>query len=390
MARRVTLAITTAYVVSHPALAADDSTPIRNIVDAVIPSLMNKNNVPGMAVAVSIGGRTLFFNYGVASKEKNIPVTEATIFELGSISKTLTATLASYAQVIGKLALDDHPGRYIPQLKGSAIDQVSLLNLATFTAGELPLQFPDDIGNDEVINYFQQWTPKTAAGTQRKYSNPSIGLFGYITGIALGRDFASAMETILFLGLGLQHSYIHVPTNEMPNYAWGYDKKNNAIRVQPGVFDAETYGIKSTSADMIRFVQMNMDPTSLPKPMQGAINGTHTAYFMVGEMIQGLGWEQFPYPVTLERLLSGNSEKMIFESNAAKKITPSHALSRTRLFDKTGSTNGFGSYVAFVPEKQIGIVMLANKNYPIPERIKAAHAILKQIEFMTPSFPVKR
>ena len=46
------------------------------------------------------------------------------------------------------------------------------------------------------------------------------------------------------------------------------------------------------------------------------------------------------------------------------------------LFNKTGSTNGFSSYVAFVPQKKIGIVMLANRNFPIPARIKAAYAVL--------------
>lgn len=64
--------------------------------------------------------RRFFFNYGVASREKNTSVTETTLFELGSISKTFTATLAAYAQVLGKLSLDDHPSKYLPQLKGNA------------------------------------------------------------------------------------------------------------------------------------------------------------------------------------------------------------------------------------------------------------------------------
>jgi beta-lactamase class C len=48
------------------------------------------------------------------------------------------------------------------------------------------------------------------------------------------------------------------------------------------------------------------------------------------------------------------------------------------LFNKTGSTGGFGSYVLFVPEKKIGIVMLANRNHPIPARVRAGYAILAQ------------
>ncbi|MCU6432715.1 beta-lactamase [Undibacterium sp. Jales W-56] len=355
---------------------------MRAIVDTAIHPLMAEYDVPGMAVAVTVDGQAFFFNYGVASREKNTPVSEATLFELGSISKTFTATLGSYAQVLGKLSLDDHPGKYMPQLKGSAIDQASLLNLGTYTAGGLPLQFPDEVSDKGMTGYFRQWKPDAAPGAQREYSNPSIGLFGHITALALKADFADAMETRVFPQLGLHHSYIRVPKSAMPNYAWGYNQANQAIRMNPGVFAAQAYGVRSSAADMIRFVQANIAPGRLDESMRRAVDGTHVGYFevgKVGEMVQGLGWEQYPYPASLERLLAGNSETMIWESNPAKRITRATTPPGPALFNKTGSTGGFGAYVAFVPDKKIGIVMLANRNYPIPARIKAAHAILEQL-----------
>jgi beta-lactamase class C len=360
--------------------AADDSGKIRAVVDAAIRPLMAEYDVPGMAVAVTVDGEPMFFNYGVASREKNTPVSEATLFELGSISKTFTGTLASYAQVLGKLALDEHPGKYMPQLKGSAIDKVSLLNLGTYTAGGLPLQFPDEIlKDDQMLGYFRQWKPDAAAGSQRRYSNPSIGLLGHITALALKRDFADAVETQLFPKLGLNRSYIRVPESAMANYAWGYNKANKPVRVNPGVFAAQAYGVKSTAPDMIRFVQANIEPSRLEGPMQRAVDGTHAGFFKAGDMVQGLGWEQYPYPITLERLLAGNSLPMTMESNATTQLTAPQAPPGPTLFNKTGSTNGFGAYVAFVPAKKIGIVMLANRNFPIPARIQAAHAILEQL-----------
>jgi beta-lactamase class C len=268
----------------------------------------------------------------------------------------------------------------MPALEGSAIDKLSLLNLGTYTAGGLPLQFPDEISdNNQMIGYFRQWQPDAAPGAQRRYSNPSLGLLGHITALALKRDFADAVETQLFPQLGLTRSYIRVPESAMVNYAWGYDKANKPIRVNPGVFDAEAYGVKSTAADMIRFVQANIEPSRLQGPMQRAVEGTHLRYFEVGDMVQGLGWEQYSYPINLDRLLTGNSRTMSMESNATKHLISPLAPSGRTLFNKTGSTSGFAAYVAFVPDKKIGIVMLANRNLPIPGRIKAAHAILEQL-----------
>jgi beta-lactamase class C len=367
---------------SSCSLAGAQPADIRGIVDAAIRPVMAEYDVPGMAVAVTVDGRAYFFNYGVASRENNTPVTEQTLFELGSVSKTFTATLASYAQVLGKLSLDDHPGRYLPQLAGSAIDRASLLNLGTYTAGGLPLQFPDGISDDErMLGYFRGWNADAAPGTQRRYSNPSIGLLGHITGLALESGFADAVEGRLFPALGLSDSYIRVPERAMARYAWGYGEANTPIRVNPGMFADEAYGVRSTAADMIRFVQANIDPGGQADAIRRAIQGTQVGYFRVGEMVQGLGWEQYPYPISLERLLAGNSRTIIMEANPATQLALAlaQAPAGPALFNKTGSTGGFGAYVAFVPERRIGIVMLANRNYPIPARVTAAHAILEQL-----------
>ena len=359
--------------------AADAPATLRAAVDAAIRPVMAEHDVPGMAVAVTVNGQAYFFNYGVASREKNTAVSENTVFELGSISKTFAATLAAYAQVQGILSLDDHPGKYLAQLKGSAIDKASLLDLGTYSAGGLPLQVPDEISDmSQMMAWFQGWKPDAAPGAVRRYSNPSIGLFGHVTALAMKSDFAGAAESALFPQLGLRHTYVRVPAGAQANYAWGYNKANEAIRVNPGLFDAEAYGVKSSAADMLHFVQVNIDPGQLAAPMRRAVQATHVGYFEVGPMVQGLGWEQYPYPVTLERLLDGNSQSMIMGANPARQFGVPRAPSAPTLFNKTGSTGGFGNYVLFVPEKRIGIVMLANRNLPIPARIRAAYAILEQ------------
>jgi beta-lactamase class C len=360
--------------------ADDAAEKLRSIVDGAVRPLMSSHDIPGMAVALTVGRRSYVFNYGVASRQSQSAVTESTIFEIGSISKMFTATLAAYAQAVGKLSLDDHPGRYIPRLKGRPIDQATLLNLGTYTAGGLPLQFPDKVGDDEAaIGYLHDWRATSAPGATREYSNPSVGLLGAVTALALKDRFATLVETQLLQKLGMDHSYLHVPSDAMADYAWGY-RDGKPVRVHPGPFDEETYGIKSTASDMIRFVQANIDPTGLEPALRRAVDATHVGYFRVGGMVQGFGWEQFPYPLSRQQLLSGNAQEIILEPNPVSPIEPQlDADAAPRLFDKTGSTGGFGAYVVFVPTRRIGLVMLANRNVPIPARVEAAYAILDRL-----------
>lgn len=98
-------------------------------------------------------------------------------------------------------------------------------------------------------------------------------------------------------------------------------------------------------------------------------------------MTQDLIWEQFPYPVALRSLLGGNSSRMLFDPTPVSAIVPAQAqaLTQNALLNKTGSTNGFAAYVAFIPSKRLGVVLLANKDYPIADRVAAAYRILSAL-----------
>jgi beta-lactamase class C len=373
---------------SHAADHADspDQCKIGVKVDDTIRPLMAKYGIPGMAVAISVDGKPCFYNYGVASKETRQAVNGSTLFEIGSISKTFTATLASYAQADGKLSLSDSASQYLPSLKGSSFDHISLLNLGTHTSGGLPLQVPDDIHDTkQLMAYFKHWQPDYAAGTRRVYSNPSIGLLGMITAKSMAASFSDAIEKKIFRPLGMTHSYINVPADQIRNYAQGYTKTDVPIRVQDAVLAPEAYGVKSGTADMIRFIQANMQEADLDGKLQRAISDTHTRYFKAGPITQDLIWEQYPYPVTLEQLLAGNADAMAYQAIPATQISPPLPPQMNVLLNKTGSTNGFAAYVAFIPTQKIGIVMLANKNYPIAARVTAAYQILEQLDHQAAS-----
>lgn len=361
------------------AAEASDAQIETAVKNAVTP-VMQQQGIPGMAVAVTINGKAHYFNYGVASKETGKPVTESTLFEIGSVSKTFTATLAAYAQASGKLSLSDRASHIWPALQGSAFDRISVLQLGTYSAGGLPLQFPSEAdAPDKMLGYFKQWQPLYAPGSQRQYSNPSLGLFGYLAAQSLGVPFDQALEQTLLPRLGLKHTFLKVPQDQTSLYAQGYNKDNQPVRVGPGALDAEAYGVKTSATDLIRYVQANLQPASLEKPLQRAIALTHTGYYQVGDTTQGLGWEFYPYPVKLDTLLAGNSAQMAFEANPVRWLNPPQAPRQDALFNKTGSTSGFGAYVAYVPAKQMGIVLLANRNYPNADRIRIAHAVLEAL-----------
>ncbi|ENZ6399525.1 ADC family extended-spectrum class C beta-lactamase [Acinetobacter baumannii] len=351
---------------------------IKKLVDQNFKPLLEKYDVPGMAVGVIQNNKKYEMYYGLQSVQDKKAVNSSTIFELGSVSKLFTATAGGYAKNKGKISFDDTPGKYWKELKNTPIDQVNLLQLATYTSGNLALQFPDEVKTDQqVLTFFKDWKPKNSIGEYRQYSNPSIGLFGKVVALSMNKPFDQVLEKTIFPALGLKHSYVNVPKTQMQNYAFGYNQENQPIRVNPGPLDAPAYSVKSTLPDMLSFIHANLNPQKYPADIQRAINETHQGRYQVNTMYQALGWEEFSYPATLQTLFDSNSEQIVMKPN---KVTAISKEPSVKMYYKTGSTTGFGTYVVFIPKENIGLVMLTNKRIPNEERIKAAYAVLNAIK----------
>jgi beta-lactamase class C len=379
---RAGLLFTTVFAgAAGPAFARTELPYIDQVVNEAARAAMRQHDIPGMAIAITSQGLQRFYSYGVESLQTRRAVTRDTLFELGSISKTFTATLATYAQANGQLALSDSPARFLPELAGSDFAALTLVNLGTHTTGGFPLQVPDAVRNEaQLMDYLKAWKPEHAAGTYRTYANPSIGMLGVAAARSMKQPFAQAMEKELFPKLGLSSTFIEVPAARMPQYAQGYNKQGAPVRVNPGVLAAEAYGVKSSARDMLRFVEANMGIGVQDEKLKRAIADTHVGYYQVGEMTQDLVWEQFPYPVTLDTLLAGNAGTLNSQGHAASALNPPLAPQDATWINKTGSTNGFGGYVAFVPGKKVGIVILANRNYPNEARVRLAAGILDELD----------
>jgi beta-lactamase class C len=369
-------------------LAVNASEPVsaqklQQIVDGTIKPLLEKQQIPGMAVAVIYQGKPYFFQYGLADVKANRPVTDQTLFELGSVSKTFTGTAGGYAVQSGIMKLSDTAAEHNKALTAPLWQKITMLELATYTAGGLPLQVPDEVTDENALwRYYNTWQPEYKPGTMRNYSNASIGLFGALAVSKSGLSFEQFMQKNVFQPLKLNHTFITVPEAEKANYAWGYSK-DKPVHVTPGMLDAEAYGVKTSIRDMATFMQANIAPEKLPAgdaTLKKAIGTAQSGYYKIGDMYQGLGWEMYPWPINAQQVIAASSNDIALKASPAKLQTSPRPITPATWLHKTGSTGGFGSYIAFVPEKQLGIVMLANKNYPNPVRITAAWQILNALQ----------
>ena len=364
----------------YSAFADDSKNSVASTVDEFVKPLMIQQQIPGLALGLIIKGKTYVFNYGILSKESKSPVTDETLFEIGSISKTFSATLATLAQEKKIINLNDTVDKYLLNLKNSEVGKIPLANLATHVSGGFPLQVPENIkNNSQLMSYFKNWNPTYSIDSHRTYANPSIGLLGLVLAKSMNSKFSKLVDKEILKKLKMNDTFFEIPSQNFIHYAQGYSRDNTPARLSPGILAEESYGMKTSIKDMIKFVEANLNTQPIDNNLQKAINKTHETYYKVGAMTQLLVWEQYNYPMKLEDLLFGNSAEVSMKANKVVKISPPIQSKENVIINKTGSTNGFGAYIAFIPYLKSGIVILANKNYPNEERVKFSYEILTRL-----------
>ena len=110
----------------------------RSLLDEFINEMMKKTGLPGVAVGIYHDDQTITAGYGVTNIEHPLPVADETLFQIGSITKTYTATAILRLVEMGKIDLDAKVRTYIPDFKVSdetASDEVIVRHLLTHTAG---------------------------------------------------------------------------------------------------------------------------------------------------------------------------------------------------------------------------------------------------------------
>jgi beta-lactamase class C len=349
MAAVMAAALAAAMMPAATAARADDAEVERIVRQHVQPMLIAAG---GMAVAVHLEGRPLFFNYGMADVARKEPITSDVLFNLASVTKVFLSTLLAQAVKRDEVALDDPVAKYVTELQqGGDIRKVTLGELASHTSGltRLPQQYePWHRGPyklPDFIRYLNSWKADDAhqPGKQEIYSNTGF----FLLALALQRRFntpiAKLMEARVLAPLGMSSTVWPVPTANgrgqlAPAFkrraVQGYNADAQPVGEpgnQQGVFQWPGTGqMYSSARDMAVFLAANLDALPDHRPLEEAMALAQTGMFTVKERFtQALAWQ-----------LVRNGD-----------IT---------FVDKNGGLSNTSTYIGMIPEKRLGIVILSN------------------------------
>jgi CubicO group peptidase (beta-lactamase class C family) len=337
-----------------PAAESLDFSPL----EKAIQEELAVTGTPGMAVAVIHGDRVVFAKgFGTSNVETGAPVTTGTIFQIGSVTKLLTATAVAGLAEEGKIRLDAPAGTYVQGL-APRLSEVTTHQLLSQTAGlkDEPAEYGphDESALAAAARSWQDDHRPLPPGTAFSYSNPGFALAGLVLQEAGGKPYADLMAERLFTPLGMSrttfrpalamtwplsmgHAADTADTADAADAAEGDDKPKV---VRPMADDARYWPAGSTvytsADDLARFVQA----------------------FLNGGRLDG---KQVLSPAVIARVSTPHAEiPALFEEGRYGYGLFLFKERGLRVAEHAGTMTGFSALVRMVPEHRFGLVALAN------------------------------
>lgn len=229
-------------------------------VDDFIKAEMQKQNIPGLALAVMQDGKVIkAAGYGFANLETKAPATPETVFKIASVSKQFIATGIMLLVQDGRLGVDDSIGKHLagtPETwKG-----ITVRHLLTHTSGlvrEAPGWSPGKIQSDvDVITSAYGVPLRFAPGEKYEYSNVGYFALGDIIRSVSGRPWTEYLNDKVFKPSGMNTTY---PTNtrmELSNRAQGYVDNNQLREAGEWIALRPSGAFLSTVLDMAKWDAM--------------------------------------------------------------------------------------------------------------------------------------
>jgi len=285
-------------------------------------------------------GSTRILAYGDGGSGAR-PLGPASVFEIGSVTKTFTGTLLADMVARGEVGLEDPVSSYLPdgvRVPSFEGREISLLDLATHTSGlpGAPGHIPADPTDpwadwtvDELYGWLSGYQLQREPGTVYEYSNVGMGLLGRALARRAGKTFPDLVEERILQPLGMELSGYEVGGDIGQWMVQGYQGPDPVPPWSGSEAIAGAGGLRSNLQDMLKYLAANVasDGSELGEAMRMAWEPRRPTG-QGGEQV-GLGWN-------VSRV---NGRTMV---------------------RKTGGTGGFHAEVVFDPDRRIGAVILAN------------------------------
>ncbi|MTK11510.1 MAG: serine hydrolase [Clostridiaceae bacterium] len=317
---------------------------------------MKQWKLPGMAIAVLKGEEiVLLSELGLRDMEKNLKVTKNTLFPIGSATKAFTSLAVGMLVEEGKLQWDTPIKNYIPhfEMKNRYVgEHLTIKDMLCHRSG-LPRhdaiwytnaslsrkELVDKIKNLELSKDFREvW----------QYNNIMYGAVGYIIEAVSGMSYEEFVEKRIFKPLGMNHSNFSVDAMKSsmdfskPYSAKGEEVKQIPFKTLNAIGPAGA--INSNLVDMIKWLRFHMN--------KGKINGN--------EIITEKNLTQMHSPQIPCQLIPWGFEEVQFSSYGLGWFIESYR--GRKHINHGGNIDGFASYVSFMPEENLGMIILTNLN----------------------------
>jgi CubicO group peptidase (beta-lactamase class C family) len=322
-------------------------------VDDFIQAAMKSGHLPGVAVAVNQGGKTVkVAGYGFANVELDVPVTPQTVFQIQSVTKQFTATAIMMLAEEDKLSLDAKVSACLEGTPESWKD-ITVRHLLTHTSGikdfinEPTASLRLEVTEEEVLKATAARPLNFQPGEKYAYSNSNYHLLAMIIRKLTGSSYGEFLKKRVFDPLVMSQTRVVSWSELVPNRAAGYNLQNR--RWRNGQFVAESIlsygggGILSTAEDMAKWdlalrAEKLLKRSSLDRMWSSAKlnDGTLSGY--------GFGWS-----------VGGKAPHRYVQHSG-------------------GHVTGFTSHIVRFLDDDLSVVVLVNAGYADPGKMAQAIA----------------
>lgn len=313
----------------------------------LIQEEMTRWRVPGTAVGVWFEGQAATAGFGVTSVAHPLPLDERTLFQIGSTTKTVTATAVMRLAERGKLDLHAPLRTYLPQLRladSAVAERVTLHHLFTHTSGWAGDFFLDTgMGDDALARYvaamvrLPQLTPP---GALWHYNNAGFSLAGRVIEVVTGQPYETAVGKLVLAPLGMEMSFFFAHEAITHRVAVGHfvDEEESEPQVaRPWALARSANaagGIVSNVVDQLRYARFHLGDGA-------AEDGTR--------LLSRKSLQQMQTPQ-----VKGHLDNLFGLSWFLRDVDG------VRVVRHGGATNGQLSAFLFVPERDFALTVLTN------------------------------